>query len=98
MNVNVVSKTQNTVFNRTEVNATVSDYTSTPSRIEVESALCKELKCEANALVIDQIDQPFGSKTSKIRAKLYSSPEEAKKFEPGYKFQRGKPKAQAKTG
>ncbi|MFH0713828.1 MAG: hypothetical protein V1722_04305 [Candidatus Micrarchaeota archaeon] len=92
MEVKINSKTENKLFDRIEVNATLSKYTSTPSRKEVEQALCNELKCPVGALVINEILQPFGTKTATVNARVYVSPEQAGKMEPKYKFQRGKPK------
>ena len=96
MQLKIVSKTQNSSFNRTEVIASASGFTSTPSRREVLEALVGELKCESGALVIEQITQPFGSKTVEVKARVYSTAEQATKTEPKYKFERGMPKAVAK--
>ncbi len=95
MDVKIISKKQNHLFERTEVVASITGFKSTPSRQEVAPLLCSELKCAAEALVLREIHQPFGSKAVKVNAFVYSSPEVAKKAEREYIFQRGKPKAAA---
>ncbi len=91
MELKIVSKTHNAAFNRTEIIASISGYSSTPSRKEVVGALCSELKCDEGCLVINNIRQPFGAKTATVQANVYASPAEAKKIEPAFKFKRGMP-------
>ncbi|MDP3742059.1 MAG: hypothetical protein Q8R15_01965 [Candidatus Micrarchaeota archaeon] len=95
MEVKIVSKKQNPLFQRSEVIASITGFNATPSRKEVALLLCTELKCQADALVLREIHQPFGSKTATINAFVYNSAETAKKTERGYLFQRGNPKAAA---
>lgn len=92
MKIKLDSKKENKLFDRIDVTATASDYSSTPSRIEVAKELAKEVGCDIGAVVINEIDQPFGSTRVKINARVYPSTEAAQKVEPAYKFARGKPK------
>ena len=92
MDLKILSRTQNALFDRVEVTASLSGYDATPSRVDVEKLLCAELKCEPGALVIEEIHQPFGKKLVSIAVRVYPSAETAKKAEPAFKFQRGKAK------
>ncbi|MFH1247191.1 MAG: hypothetical protein V1644_02310 [Candidatus Micrarchaeota archaeon] len=97
MDVKIVSKKQNALFERTEVVAAISGFEATPSRKDVAPLLCQELKCQQEALVVKEILQPFGSKTVKVHAFVYSTPEVAKKSEHAYFFQRGVAKTAAEV-
>ncbi len=92
MEVKIISKKQNPLFERSEVVASITGFNATPSRKEVAPLLCSELKCSEDSLVLKEIHQPFGSKQVNVIAFAYSSPEAAKKSELDYIFQRGKPK------
>ncbi len=94
MDLKIVSKKQNNLLNRIEVVASISGFSSTPSRKDVGEAMCSELKCSPDCLVIREVHQPFGSKTVKVKANVYDSLELAKKREPEFIFNRGKVKAQ----
>ncbi len=96
MKLKILSKKNNSLFNRTEVTASATEFKSTPSRKELLEAMSTELKCDAGALVLEQIHQPFGSKSVTITAKVYDSPDAAAKAEPKFKFERGQAKAQPK--
>ena len=92
MKVKIDSKKDNPLFSRVDVHATASDFASTPSRLEIVKELAKEVSCEVGAVVVNQISQPFGSKSVKVNARVYPSADAAKKAEPAYKFARGQPK------
>lgn len=95
--VKIDSKKKNSLFNRTEVNLTISEFEATPSRQDVAVALCKELDCKADALVIKKIHQPFGSKSVAVEALVYDSLEAVKQFERSYLRARGKAKGNAEA-
>jgi ribosomal protein S24E len=98
MEVKILSKKNNALFNRIELVAEVTGFNATPSRKEVSELLCTALKCEANRLVIREVHQPFGSKKVTVTASVYDSIEKAKEFEREYIFKRGVPKASPAAG
>lgn len=95
MELKIVSKKHNPLFGRSEVTVQMTGFTATPSRKEVSELLCGELKCDAAALVLTEIHQPFGSKSVKVHCRVYDSAEKAKAIEYNYIFQRGQPKPAA---
>ncbi len=95
MEVKIISKKQNPLFERSEITASISGFQATPSRKDVAPLLSSELKCAEDCVVLKEIHQPFGSKQVKVSAFVYNSAEVAKKSERDYIFQRGKPKPAA---
>lgn len=93
MEVKIISKKQNPLFERSEVVVSITGFEATPSRKDVAPLLCAELKCAEGCVVLKEIHQPFGSKQVKVNAFVYNSLDAAKKAEREYIFQRGKLKA-----
>ncbi|MBI5229324.1 30S ribosomal protein S24e [Candidatus Micrarchaeota archaeon] len=67
----------------------VMESEKTPSRKELVDELCKKFGVSQEQVILNKVDHPFGSRRITVRAKIYSSLEQAKRFEPGYRFERG---------
>ena len=87
MELKLVSEKENPLFSRKEI---VYDAPSapTPSRDKIADAVALAAKCSKDCVVIDRIEQKFGSKRVKVYAKAYKSAADAKKHEMKFKFAR----------
>jgi ribosomal protein S24E len=90
----VLEEKDNHLFARKEVVA-LFEAVSTPSRKSVLEELGKKFGAKHDCIVIDKVEHAFGRKTARIFAKIYSTPEQARKFERNYKFARGAEKKKA---
>lgn len=82
MEIKLVSKAENKLLNRLEVQFVVSyDEGATPTRDAVRDELAKVLKVKGGPLVIDHINTEFGKRESKGYAKVYNSMEDAARVE-----------------
>jgi ribosomal protein S24E len=84
---------ENKLFNRKEVEITLDSKGGTVSR----KAALEELKKKfSGEIVIEKIDQKFGRNFVTVKARVYPSKEDAVKYEPQWRFDRGQPKAAKK--
>ena len=92
----VVSEKANPLMGRKEITLSMKAGQATPSRKHVLDAISSKFGNAQDCIVIDKIEQQFGSRIVKVRAKIYEKPEAAK-LEPAYKFARatGEKKAAA---
>ncbi len=82
MKIELVSKQENKLLNRLEVQFVVSyDEGATPTRDAVRDELTKILKVKGGPLVIDHINTEFGKRESRGYAKVYSSMKDAARVE-----------------
>ncbi|MFA4946069.1 MAG: 30S ribosomal protein S24e [Candidatus Micrarchaeia archaeon] len=81
----ITGKNRNELFKRTEVTAIKHSNAATPKRSDLLQELAGDLKAPAANIVIDRVEQHFGSKTVVVHAKAYDSPEALKKIEREYK-------------
>ncbi|MCX6767395.1 MAG: hypothetical protein NTY90_01530 [Candidatus Micrarchaeota archaeon] len=98
MKLEVASDSKNPLYDRREIQALASATKATPSRKQIMEELAKQLGVKPDCIVIDKIEQRFGRQSAGVKAKVYSSPESAKKFEKEYKFARTEGKKKAAEG
>jgi ribosomal protein S24E len=85
MKFEIVSQTDNKLYDRREVVARATDTGATPSRKQLLEELCKAVACPPDAVVIDRVRQRFGENACTITAKVYSKPELAARYEKAWK-------------
>lgn len=87
MELKKVSEKENTLFGRREVVFTATG-SPTPSRDRIAEAVSVACKCAKDCVVVDKVDQKFGTKNVEVHAKVYKSADAAKSVERAYKFAR----------
>jgi ribosomal protein S24E len=91
MELEVLSEKKNDLYSRREIVVKMKVEKETPARKEVMKAIQSHFAAAESEIVIDRIEQPFGTKSVKVHLKIYSNKEESKN-EPKYKGERGKAK------
>ena len=96
MKVELVKKSDNPLFKRTEVEFKV-DHSSapTPRRLEVRAQLASLLGSSEELLVIDKLTSTHGHQMAAGIARLYGTREQLSEMEPAYLLKRGLPKESA---
>ena len=87
MEIKITEQKDNPILNRKEVRFRASFSGSTPSRKGVKESLCSKLGADSSLVVIDILEQGYGSQDLKGYAKVYSS-SEAMGIESKYKLER----------
>ncbi len=80
MELQIVSKTENPLFNRTEIEATI-EAEITPSHAEVKDLLSKKFSTEYENIKVKTIQGRFGSKIFIVVANIYKSKKEKDRIE-----------------
>lgn len=100
MNVNVISKSDNAVLERKEIEAEVSFDGPTPSREEMRKAICAKVGANPDLTVLREVNSSFGKQSVKVVAHAYADKGKMAATEPGYIVKRDKlaeePKAEEK--
>jgi small subunit ribosomal protein S24e len=81
MEFTITKKVENTLLSRVEVEGELAFEGATPSNADVAAALCKNLSCETNLVVIKQISGVFSHQKASFRAVVYQNMEAKMKFE-----------------
>lgn len=82
MEINVITKTENPVLDRTEIEfECVYQGESTPKILDVKSKLVAILDANKNLLIIDNIQPSYGEGKGNGYAKIYNSEESLNKIE-----------------
>ena len=82
MEIEIDSKRNNPLLNRTEVHFTVNHKgEGTPNREIIRSELAEKLNVKKENVIVNSIDSGFGIQTSTGYAKVYKSTETAKNWE-----------------
>ena len=97
MNVNVISKTDNAVLERKEIEAEVSFDGATPSRNDIRKAISSKVGINPDLMVLREISSSFGKQSVKVIAHAYSKKEQMLKTEPEYMIKRYAPAEQTKA-
>jgi len=91
MEIEIDSKRNNPLINRTEVYFTVRhDGMGTPNREIIRSELAAKLNVKKEDVVINNLQSSFGIRESTGYAKIYSSVEKAKEWERRHILERNK--------
>jgi len=98
MKVELVKKSDNPLFNRTEVEFKVDHSGApTPRRLEVRAQLASLLGSSEELLVIDKLASTHGRQMAAGIARLYGTHEQLEEMEPAYLLKRGLPKEAAEA-
>jgi len=92
MKTSVKSERDNALLKRKEVEVTIIQEASTPSREELRKQLSKDLKAPEERIAVYSIKQPFGKKEAVAEVRVYNTKEDLERIERPYTLARGKPK------
>ena len=100
MDVKVVSKKENPLLKRKEVQFQVehNQTGSTPTRLETRRAVAKALKTDADLVFVKKLETKTGTHTAVGLANVYDSVEQAKSVEPEYIIKRNVPHEKPEEG
>jgi len=87
MNLRITEQKENALLKRKEVKFTLSFSGPTPSRKDVKELLCSKLGTDGSLVVIDVLEQGYGSQELKGYTKVYSD-KEAMAIESKHKLDR----------
>lgn len=93
MKVEIIEKTENPLFKRTEVKFK-ADHAgeSTPKRLDVRAQLATQLGVAEELIVIEKLASTHGRQVASGIARVYSSREQLEGLEPKFLLKRGMPK------
>ena len=98
MEIEIVSKKENELLDRTEVTFKASHpKEGTPQREAVREKLASMLKAAKERVIVDSMDSEFGKMETVGYAKVYKTKESAMKFEREYVLVRNKLKEKDKV-
>jgi len=98
MEIEIVSKKENELLDRTEVNfKAMHPMEGTPQREAVREKLATMMKATKDRVIVDSMDSEFGKMETVGYAKVYKTKEAAMKFEREYVLVRNKLKEKAKV-
>lgn len=84
MKIEIISKKENALFKRTEIEFKILDSPVTPSRTEVKNLLLASTKAKEELLIIKKINSFFGREMSTGTAYIYSDKKDLEKIEQKY--------------
>jgi small subunit ribosomal protein S24e len=92
MKVEIVQKTENPLFQRTEIKFRVDHAGGpTPTRRDVRAQLAAQLGVSEDLIIIEKMASLFGRQQASGIARVYSSRELLEKLEPRYLLKRNFP-------
>jgi len=98
MEIEIVSKKENELLDRTEVNfKAMHPKEGTPQREAVREKLATMMKATKDRVIVDSMDSEFGKMETVGYAKVYKTKEAAMKFEREYVLIRNKLKEKVKV-
>jgi small subunit ribosomal protein S24e len=98
MEIEIVSKKENELLDRTEINfKAMHPMEGTPQREAVREKLATMMKATKDRVIVDSMDSEFGKMETVGYAKVYKTKEAAMKFEREYVLVRNKLKEKAKV-
>ncbi len=84
MDITIVSKNENKLLDRQEIEAVITFDTKTPSRKEIRAEMGGKLATNPDHVVLRNVRSEFGIKRIRVRAHIYPSPDMLQKREPNY--------------
>lgn len=81
MDIEIISKKENPLLNRTELTFNISADGATPSRTDIKNKLVAMLDSSQELLIIDNIETKYGTVDCTGYAKIYETLERAKQVE-----------------
>jgi small subunit ribosomal protein S24e len=98
MEIEIISKKENELLDRTEINfKAMHPMEGTPQREAVREKLATMMKATKDRVIVDSMDSEFGKMETVGYAKVYKTKEAAMKFEREYVLVRNKLKEKAKV-
>ncbi len=83
-NVSVIKQSENKLIGRREYVLRVDYDDGTPSRSELREIIASKLGVNGGRLIVVRVDPSFGSRFSRVIARVYDSEELLRRFEPKY--------------
>lgn len=96
MEIEFVSKRENKLLDRIEVDFKIGHEGGTPSRGEVREEVASKMGVETDRVIIDRMRSIYGISETTGYAKIYSSPDKARKIEADYMLERNQLKIEKK--
>jgi small subunit ribosomal protein S24e len=91
MEIEIIEKKNNPLFNRTEVYFTINhEGEGTPNREIIRTEIADKLNVKKENIIINNIHSSFGVQISKGYAKIYTNPKKAESLEQKYILKRNK--------
>ncbi|MBN1169467.1 30S ribosomal protein S24e [Candidatus Micrarchaeota archaeon] len=84
MNINIISKTDNKLLDRKEIQAEITFAGPTPPRADLRQALCEKIGANPDLVVLREINTTYGKQAVKILAHSYGKKESLMETEPEY--------------
>ncbi len=81
MKVQLLNSRKNKALNREELELEVTESKTTPSRKELVERIAETVNSKPERIVIQKIEQPFGTHTNKVFARSYENRETLEKTE-----------------
>lgn len=97
MEITILNEKENKILGRKELNLLIEYESSTPKKEDVKSLLSAQLNANPNLIILTSMKNIYGSRTAKLFAKVYSSPESLKQFERTPKPKKEKPAEEAEA-
>ncbi len=88
MNIEIVTKTEQPLFSRTEIIGKLFFSGPTPSRKAVVDEIAKQMKADAKLVAVRKIQMEYGHEFANIEAVLYKKEADLNKIESGYVIKR----------
>ena len=88
MNFEIKEKKENSLLERTEVDAIVSFDGPTPSIQQMRDIVVQKLGCNPDLTVIRKVESSFGMQQVSVRVHIYKSPEKMKTIEEAFVLKR----------
>lgn len=98
MKLEIVSKKENPMLERTEVVAKISGYDATPSNVQVGQEIAKAMKSGKEKVFVLKIGQRYGNASARVQAQVYATPEALAKSVHKKRMLRTQPKTEKKAG
>lgn len=81
MNIKILEEKDNELLNRKEILTEIDSMDKTPSNKEVKTEIAKKLNVKEELVVVKQIAQIYGKRTSKVKVNIYKDEASLKKLE-----------------
>lgn len=97
MDLHITSNKENRLLNRREIDFSIVQDGSTPSKNEIKMELCKKLNLDPESVIVVRIEQSTGVRQCHGIAHAYASKELVERSEPRYLVDRMKGIKKAKV-
>ncbi|OIO26267.1 hypothetical protein AUJ15_01870 [Candidatus Micrarchaeota archaeon CG1_02_55_41] len=98
MALKVLEKKENKLFDRIDAVLEFEFGGSTPSRKQLLPEIVSAFDSKPEFVSIQKIEQRYGRNSVKVRARIYSSADSLKRFEPAHLAKRVQQKVESKDG